>query len=308
MTRGSRIRFLAPRVAALAMVLGGVTARAATCPGASPSNGDELATIARCAKTCAFLTGEQQTNCLKFVSDPEIPQDALAWTLAVFRDNRHGLRMNQCLLPPPDHYSNIETVSVGMPSPIIEQPAMTIPDLRGGIKNHCQLMINDTRARWSKDFPYRRTYYYLDLCKGTKKTGYFHVGTGGKTGLEANKTDRKSTVLGAFLTSDTLFSYDNGGPKYDPIKKEYGYVAALALFGLQETNNGSARDFKYMHVSPHKSSWGCPSLAPEDEPLIRELAAGGPSLVVNYGPEEQMQDPRLCTGTSPGTLRGGRNR
>lgn len=296
--------------AALALVsmLSSGVAHAASCPGETPTNADDLTTAARCAKTCAFLTGEKQAHCLKFASDPEIPQDALAWTLAVLRDNMHGLRMNQCLLPPPEHYSNIETVSAGMPSPIIEQPAMTIPDLRAGVKNHCQVLINDTRKAWAKGFPYRRTYYYLDLCTGTKKTGYFHVGTGGKTGAEANQTNRKSTVLGAFLTSDTLFSYDNGGSKYDPIKKEYGYVAALALFGLQETNNGSARDFKYLHVSPHKSSWGCPSVAPEDEPMIRELATKGPSLVVNFGPEDQMQDPRKCTGTSPPPRRGGHTR
>lgn len=248
-------------------------------------NLEDLDELALATDVCAFEEDHIRQNCIQFLEDESIPQDALEWTLKVLKNNLSELKMNQCTRPPPDHYSNHDRRG---------EMVMTNERLKQGIKNKCQIMINDTRQKF-ESYTYRATYYYLDLCTGEKRTGYFNLGSGTFKNDYANSSGKHTTVLGAFLTSDHVFSYNNGGSKYNPIKRRLRRVPSLALFGLQNTNNRSGENYKYMHVSPHRSSWGCPSLSEDDYDIIDTLGENGPSLVVNYGPEDKMEDPAECS-------------
>lgn len=264
------------------------TPRPDYCPDSElQTSAEELASLAESTELCDFPDAQTRQNCIAFLNDPDIPQDALEWTLRVFRRNLGSLRMDQCLRRPPDHYSNHDRNG---------NMVMRTENLRRGIQNQCQIMINDTREQWGNpnQFPYRRTYYYLNLCTGEKRTGYFNLGTGTFRNNYENVGGRRTTVLGAFLTSSQAFSYSGGGSSYSGIVRRLGRVPSVALFGLQNTNNRSAENYKYMHVSPYRSSWGCPSIAEEDYDIIDTLAENGPSLVVNYGPENRMEDPAEC--------------
>lgn len=229
---------------------------------------------------CTGFPPEAVAGCEKFLKDKSIPQDALKYTLEIYRNNINGLRMNKCVLgTPSDHYS--------VPDDFHKA------DLLKGIKNKCQVMINDTRA---KQGALRGTFHFLNLCTGDKRTGYFNLGTRTFSNDYQNICGKRTTVLGAFLTADEDFLYTPSDRDYAAIKKRFGGGApAVAVFGLQNTNNRSANCYKYIHVSPYKSSWGCPSISPENGDLIAKLADNGPSLVVNYGPENKMEDPSKCT-------------
>ena len=183
--------------------------------------------------------------------------------------------------------------------------------LANGLSNKCQLIINNTddRSPSPSGDDCRGRMYYIDLCAGEDavvKEDYFNLGTGtcrnGRYGFE-NGSEIRTTVKGVFFTHTQTFDFR------DTTKQQTQYAAvqdqveeaggphqatALHLFGLQNTNNLASRMGKYIHVSPHRSSWGCPSIKPENYYMIEALANNGPGMVVNWG-EEGMEDLEVCT-------------
>ncbi len=222
-------------------------------------------------------------NCKRLLENSDIPTDALKYALNVMKINASSFRSDKCygMLENSDHYS-----MGGMTKDKFEKL------MENGLRNKCQFVINDTRARRNC----RGSLYYIDLCKPQSHSSYFNMGVG--TCLEgrrfANEPGKKTTLLGAFFTSNEHFNFRGSNPeRYADIRKTEGEVASLQLFGLQESNNGASEQLKYMHVSPYKSSWGCPSVGQDDSWVVRTLARNGPSLVLNYG--DNMEDIDKCT-------------
>ncbi|EQC44744.1 hypothetical protein [Bacteriovorax sp. Seq25_V] len=237
------------------------------------------------------LDDSWKANCDKLF-DAGIPKDALEFTLKTFNKNLHKFKSNKCFKwgEPKNHYSFARTNEAEFKNKV-----------KDGIANKCQIVINDTRE---KQMQYRGTMYYIDLCEGSEpkviKT-YFNMGTGTYTNNFANVSGKKSTVLGAFLTNYQVFDYQPGNVKYQNlrsfIKTKIGknYAHGVQLFGLQKTNNNASNDMKYLHVSPYRSSWGCPSIDQKNYWMIEELAKNGPSLLVNYGEKSKMEDINKCS-------------
>lgn len=234
-----------------------------------------------------------------------IPAGALNYALEVMRLNATSFRTDQCFRPNPrgdnGGLKHAEHVSMdGLTDDQFENNLMA-----NGLPNKCQIVINDTGDRIAEC---RARMYYIDLCQGSSpvvRETYSNLGTGtcrlGR-GYE-NGVGRRTTVLGAFFTHRETFDFRNTTTQRDAYDRVAGEVqaaggprqaTAIQLFGLQNTNNLASRTGKYMHVSPWVSSWGCPSIAPENYYMIEALADNGPSLVLNYH-EGQMEDINRCT-------------
>ncbi len=213
-------------------------------------------------------------NCEKLFTEGEIPKDALTYALKAFRKNSKSFQNKNCyMLGDTRHYS-----IGGMTRDKFEGA------LKNGIPNKCQIVINNTKEKLST---YRGRMYYIDICKGSVVKSYFNMGTGKKF---QNVSNQKSTVKGVFLTGMKTFDFSSQKSGYKEIRRKAkdNKADALTLVGLQSTNNGSAVDYKYMHVSPYQSSHGCPSISGSNAWMIKELAKNGPSMVVNYA--DGMQD------------------
>lgn len=163
-----------------------------------------------------------------------------------------------------------------------------------GIQNQCVIMLNDVKQKWQNSGS-RYTGYYIDLCKGFVRPVYVNRGKG--NGYR-DKPNQHTTLIGAFLTNNVVSEFkplkDSAG--YATIKRKWGTIAKVDLIGLHSTNSVTSSS-KPIHVSPHQSSWGCPSIAPENVWLIKKLAEDGPSLVVNYaGPSlNPLESVRNCS-------------
>jgi uncharacterized protein YgiM (DUF1202 family) len=185
---------------------------------------------------------------------------------------------------------------------------------KDGIKNGCQFVINDLNKTANNNATQSPS-YFIDLCDGGPKSSkrglltksYINRGTGSVAGFGSytDKPGKKTTLVGPFLTGaashfvpfkvnrsyknigwSDCFVVDKNGRKtgkYKPLSQ--CSVTRLELYGLSSSNN-SSDDGKPMHVSPYKSSWGCPSIPKEDRWKILELNQNGPSLVMNYGPKK----------------------
>lgn len=227
----------------------------------------------------------------KALYNSEIPHDALDYTLDVLYANSEEFKMNKCYrMMDKNHYS-----MAGVGRNQFEEK------MKEGIPNKCNIVINDTRLKQSH---LRGTMFYIDLCadNGPKITkSYFNMGEGTYKNKFANQSNKKTTVLGAFLTNHKVFDYQPSNKKYKKLRKEIRglsgkeYAPAVQLIGLQNTNNRASEDAKYMHVSPYWSSYGCPSIAADKYWIIENLAKNGPSLVVNYGEPSKMEDPLKCS-------------
>ena len=243
------------------------------------------------SKYCSGVIGSEDginkrswmNNCRQLLESDDAPTDAFKYALNVMKLNASYFRSNKCykMLEDPDHYS-----MRGMTRDKFDKL------MENGLRNKCQFVINDTRFREGC----RGALYYIDLCKPQYHVSYFNMGEG--TCLEGNgfmnEPGRKTTLLGAFFTSDEHFNFIGSNPEdYTNIRKAEGEVVALQLFGLQESNNGASEQLKYMHVSPYKSSWGCPSVGQDDSWVLRTLAKNGPSLVLHYG--DNMEGIDKCT-------------
>jgi hypothetical protein len=237
-------------------------------------------------------------NCQQLFKKSDIPKDALRFTMKSLVKNLYEFKSNKCYkMPSSKHYS-----SAGQTKENFKKR------MELGIPNKCQIMINDTRQKLPKghddNYELRRQSYYIDLCKksGPSVTKlYFNLGEKTLSNDYKNAEGYKTTVLGAFLTNTDTFDLSFNGSKYRKLRVDMEehmgkhYAPGLLLYGLQETNNNAALNVKYLHVSPYKSSHGCPSIYYKNYWMIEELATNGPSLVVNYGPEIKMDDIDLCS-------------
>lgn len=223
-------------------------------------------------QACAFLTNDlQRRNCLSLfkpnsIFEDSVKKEALLYTLAYFRANKDGIKDKSCAQS---------------------------SDKRGGepkmIRNQCSFVINVVERKWSLGsviFPHRTKGFFIDLCaqdpKKVLRSMYVNKGTG-ETYKDVEGA--KSTVAGAFLT-------DNQTRAFTPYTWTAAYRAiprknliGLDVTPLHSTNNDSA-DSKPIHVSPYRSSSGCPSVNVADVDIIRTLAKNGPSLWMNYGQKD----------------------
>lgn len=227
-------------------------------------------------------------NCEKLYS-AGIPKDALDYALNVMKLNDDSFESNKCYkVANSSHYS-----MRGVTKRSFENK------MAGGLPNKCQMVINDTRQKLGN---FRARMYYIDLCSGSSpkvtKT-YFNMGTGTFRNNYADSSGEHTTVKGAFFTNYKSFSFQKNNAAYQRVKSRVRTLSgtykapSVQLFGLQNSNNNAGPNLKYMHVSGYQSSWGCPSIAPENYWMIEKLANNGPSLVLNYG--TNMENINRCT-------------
>ncbi len=218
-----------------------------------------------------------------------IPKDALEYALKVMQMNDDSFSSNKCYRTGPSgHYS-----MRGVSKRDFERK------MSGGLPNKCQMVINDTRDKLGT---YRGRMYYIDLCSGSAPKivkSYFNMGTGTFKNNYSDTGGAHTTVKGAFFTNYKTFSFQKNNSAYRAVKSRVQSLSgsyrapSVQLFGLSNSNNNAGPNLKYMHVSGYKSSWGCPSIAPENYWMIEKLASNGPSLVLNYG--TGMEDIRKCS-------------
>lgn len=237
--------------------------------------------------------------------DKGFPAGSLEYALKVMKLNATSFRSNKCWDQGKIKYS-------GHPSMNGLTPSRFENDLMGnGLKNKCQFIINDTddRSPSSGGDDCRGQMYYVDLCQGDEpvvKKDYFNLGTGtcrgGRNGF-MNQSEKRTTLLGAFFTHNDPFDFTDTTKQqsqYRAVRKDVkdmggpNRASALQLFGLSNTNNLSSHDGKYIHVSPHRSSWGCPSVRPSNYYMIENLAANGPSLVLHWA-KKGMEPIETCS-------------
>lgn len=225
-----------------------------------------------------------------------IPKEALDYALKAMKLNATSFRTNKCFnkkgLMGASHYS-----MDGLTANQLENDL-----LGGGLPNKCQMIINDTDDKLARC---QGRMYYIDLCKGSDAVvtkDYFNLGTGTcKKGRGfQNKSGQNTSVKGVFFTHTKSFNFAKKNKWYKSARERVqraggGYKAtALQLFGLQNTNNGASRDAKYIHISPYVSSFGCPSIKPENYYMIEALAKNGPGMVLNWS-STGMEDLEACT-------------
>lgn len=218
-----------------------------------------------------------------------IPKDALEYALKVMQLNDDSFESDKCYKTGPSGHYSMAGVN----------KSSFANKMSRGLPNKCQMVINDTR---DKQGTYRGRMYYIDLCSGSKPKvvkSYFNMGTGTFKNNYADSGGAHTTVKGAFFTNYKTFSFQKNNAAYKAVKSRVkslsgSYKApSVQLFGLSTTNNEAGPNLKYMHVSGYKSSWGCPSIAPENYWMIEKLASNGPSLVLNYG--SGMEDIKRCS-------------
>jgi hypothetical protein len=224
----------------------------------------------------AEIDQTKTNNCLRLLemaNRGEIPRNALMYTLNYLKLNLGELQDESCI-----RASN-----------------------HGQLQNSCQFQLNDLNERVS-GFPNRSPSYFIDLCDGGQGSfgrglvheSFINRGTGSANNSYTDRGGRRTTTVGPFLTG----SYRPFTPyRVRQAYRDIGYgtcsantpiedcrVPRLELIGLMSSNNDSTAA-KPMHVSPYRSSQGCPSIQPEDRWQMTALYRNGPSLVMNYGPE-----------------------
>jgi hypothetical protein len=251
-------------------------------------------------------------NCQALFADPTlIPNhDALVFSLKYFRDNYGGLQDPSCALASESH--------IKTPDHIEDNGILSDDQIKAGIHNKCQFVINDVNTRWP-GVKSRSTAYYVDLCADKTQPGraanpeqeivqkfYMNVGYGPPF-RDENHNKRLgiiggSTLAGCFLTNNEAYDFQ----PYDEYAKNSKYknleaslakqglkLRGLRLVGLNSSNNKTEYR-KPIHVSPFSNSEGCPSVEWTHLPFIEELAQNGPSLLVNYGPKSFHTDTKVC--------------
>lgn len=231
-----------------------------------------------------------------------IPKEALEYALKAMKLNATSFRTNKCFdkqgLMDSNHYS-----MMGLTGDQLENDLLS-----DGLSNKCQMIINDTddRSPSSGGDNCRGRMYYIDLCQGSDAVvteDYFNMGTGtcrgGGNGFR-NGSGLRTTVKGVFFTHTRTFNFAKDNQAYRDARRQVEraggphQATALQLFGLQNTNNLSSSTAKYIHISPYRSSFGCPSIKPENYYMIEALANNGPGMVLNWG-REGMEDLEACT-------------
>jgi hypothetical protein len=242
----------------------------------------------------AGMSSSWISNCNSILNDKLVPSDAFKYTLKVLHRNNESFESNKCYkMQNSAHYS-----MRSLTKPKFEQ------QMKDGLPNKCQMIINDIREKVDKNKPYRRKMYYIDMCNPGKPKiieDYMNIGVGTFVNNYENIEGKKTTVLGAFFTATKTFDLSFKKKKYKEIRKKIKqdsgryYATGLQMFGLNKTNNNSSINNKYLHVSPYNSSWGCPSVSWQNYKLIEQMSQNGPSLVVNYGDSKRMEDIDVCS-------------
>ena len=244
-------------------------------------------------------------NCLKLLlmSEDErgLPQKALVYALKTFKINFDRLHSGRECIDEKLHPKGPE-----------------------GIKNPCQMLINDMNSVHEsvvkRGTTRRANSYYIDLCTPNGESivskSYVNKGTGSDNGAYTDIDGEKTTIIGAFLTDDkvTKFTPEGKTAKYksvlgwkesdsrcnpENILSEGGGTNCpairLEVYGFQSSNNtsDSGAGRKPIHTSPYFSSIGCPSVGQDDNWKIVNLAVNGPSLVLNWGPEKYHSEESL---------------
>lgn len=215
----------------------------------------------------------------------EIPnKEGINYTMQYFKDNYRKLADPTC--------------AAGSSS--VKRGVLSRAKVENGIQNGCQFVFNDLKRPYG-GLSSRSTAYFIDLCaadpKGAVKTIYMNRGTGSARKGYTDVNGQKTTLAGAFLTNDQVYSFHPFKMKasYVKIKKQLGgKIPGLRLVGLNSSNNDSEYG-KPLHASPYRSSSGCPSVGPENAWVLSKLASNGPSLLMNYGPSTMHQSTKSCS-------------
>ena len=250
-------------------------------------------------------------NCQALFADPTlIPNhDALVFSLKYFRDNYGGLQDPSCALASESH--------INTPDHISDNGILTDDQIKAGIQNKCQFVINDVNTRWP-GFKSRSTAYYVDLCADKTQPGrtanpkqeivqkfYMNVGYGPPF-RDEDQNKRLgiiggSTLAGCFLTDNEAYDFE----PYDQYAKNSKYIDLEAFLKRKILNFGHSVLWMNSQITkPNIESRsmrlhflivkGCPSVEWTHLPLIEELAKNGPSLLVNYGPKSFHTDTKVC--------------
>lgn len=211
---------------------------------------------------CVSFEGVKKKNCQALFDGKQVPnKDALSYTLKFLALNLNKLKDGSCV----KHGHGIA---------------------KQGIRNECQFVINDVNSRYQGK-PFQSNGYLINLCAKDSRQlvrhFYLNKGTGTAKHGYSDREGAHTTSLGAYLTDSQIESFHpyKMKPGYSAIKRQYGRIPRLALVGLHSSNNDTSAS-KPMHASPFSSSWGCPSVSPANIDVLKVLAEGGPSLVMNY--------------------------
>jgi len=243
-------------------------------------------------------TDEQwRQNCLALINNKSLPLNAIQFALEGLKRNSESFKTRSCYkMASPDHRSMMGLNADGFEELLSE-----------GIPNKCTMIINNLDERLAThggSFKCQMKTYYIDLCSGEApivKHTKAYLGYGScknKSGFK-NQSGQGTTLLGFFVSHNKTFNFGEKDAAYKKIAKDISgmrknkdrSIPSVALFGLQNSNNGAAPDYKYLHVGAYTSA-GCPSILPEDYELVERIAAQGPSVVVNYkeGAMEPFED------------------
>lgn len=244
----------------------------------------------------AGLDSDAQANCRELLASSEVPANALLFALEGLKRNAQTFETNKCF----DKANDFENVFGHYSTPGLGSKNELVGELSGGIKNKCSFIINDYDERISTHggaFKCKAMMYHIDLCQSEAKVkksySYLGYGTCKNNRGFVNKSGEGTTLLGMSVTSNKSFGFAKQDAQYNAIRKRLGgEVPAVTLFGLQNSNNRSSADYKYLHVGAYTSA-GCPSIDEKDAWMIKDLAAAGPSLVVGYK-EGQMEAFEKC--------------
>lgn len=244
--------------------------------------------------------GQQQKlrNCEEIVRRKLVPnQNALRYTIKYLTENQGSLRDPSCAV------RGIEANDRCI--------ACRNEDwVKSGIENGCSFIINDLNRPWKKDrAPGRTTAYYVDLCTEdpAKMVTPFYVNGGrGPRFSDAPDTStatdgwNKSTLAGAFKIEGTVYGdfVPTRETKYAAIRRRNGgKIPALRMIGLNSSNN-TTESSKPMHVSPFRTSWGCPGVAESTAEVFEKIASKGSSLMIAYAGQQYEQKSDSCVNDS----------
>jgi len=254
------------------------------------------------------MTEEAKANCQALLGSGDIPRNALLFTLEGMKRNASEFKTNQCFDGRPEFETRFSDSNgykhhslVGLDSSDDFEAK-----LEGGITNKCSMVINDVGNRLEShggSLKCRMKTFHINLCGDAPRVretaAWVGYGTCKKGNGHKNKEGEGTTLLGFHVTGAQTFNFGKDDGPYNQIRSNYARsrqnrIPSLALFGLQNSNNGSMTDYKYIHIGAYTSA-GCPSLMATDDnyDLIEELAANGPSVVVNYK-EGEMEPFQKC--------------
>ncbi len=241
-----------------------------------------------------------QKNCELTLEKGIVPRKAFLFAMKGLKRNATRFETKGCF----DKKSGFENVFGHYSTPGLSNKADLESALDSGIPNKCSLIINDyddLLRTHGGSYRCQAAMYYIDLCGTLPKVqkSYSWVGYGtckNKRGFK-NQSGQGTSLLGFSVTATQSFNFQKSDAAYTRIRRELGgKVPAVALFGLQNSNNGSAIDYKYLHVGAYTSA-GCPSIDKKNAWMIEALAEKGPSVVVGYK-DGQMEEFEKCESSS----------